>query len=154
MSADTEIAVWNTIERYFVLLQSHANAQQMLSEILTPDFQTGFLHGYMWEGVTGLRDFLHARSLFFDERHSIEQMSEPEGAADGRWTCRTRLFFFLRRLSPGAARSQEFTGLAWHTWVIQPGPSWRVAAQLVDGFAGLNDNAHALFSRPDEGLHP
>jgi hypothetical protein len=29
---------------------------------------------------------------------------------------------------------------------------WRVAAQIVDGFAELNDNAATLFGAPTEGL--
>ncbi|QGV76876.1 hypothetical protein [Streptomyces ficellus] len=152
MGAGTEATVWDTVERYFDLLQAHADAEVMLREILTPDFRTGFSDGYVWEGAGGLRDFLAARSVFFDERHTLHQMSAPERGGDGRWTCRTRLSFFLRRLDPGEAVSREFTGLAWHTWVLDEGPPWRVAAQLVDGFAGMNDNARALFSRPDEGL--
>ncbi|WP_256105909.1 nuclear transport factor 2 family protein [Streptomyces sp. ODS05-4] len=152
MSVATEAVVWDTVERYFALLQAHADAQDMLADILTPDFRTGFPDGQMWEGPDGLRAFLEARSVFFDERHTIQQMSEPVRGADGRWSCRTRLSFFLRRVTAGDAVSQEFTGLAWHTWVLEPGPSWRVAAQLVDGFADLNDNARALFARPDEGL--
>ncbi|MEU0369548.1 nuclear transport factor 2 family protein [Streptomyces sp. NPDC006283] len=152
MSVGTEAAVWDTVERYFDLLQAHAEADVMLREILTPDFRTGFTGGLTWEGPDGLRDFLAARSVFFDERHTIHQMSVPEREADGRWTCRTRLSFFLRRLSPGAAVSEEFTGLAWHTWVLEEAPSWRVAAQIVEGFAGMNENARILFSHPHEGL--
>ncbi|MFF8828176.1 hypothetical protein [Streptomyces sp. NPDC015131] len=152
MSGATEAAVWDTIERYFALLQAHAEADVMLREILTPDFRTGFTDGHLWEGPDGLREFLAARSVFFDERHTIHQLSPPERAEDGRWTCRTRLSFFLRRLPPGSAFSDEYTGLAWHTWLLDATPTWRVAAQLVDGFAGLNDNARVLFSRPQEGL--
>ncbi|OKI74486.1 hypothetical protein [Streptomyces sp. CB02414] len=153
MTVATEAVVWDTVERYFDLLQAHADADVMLAEVLTTDFRTGFPDGHVWEGPEGLREFLTTRSVFFDERHTLQQMSEPVRGADGRWTCRTRLSFFLRRLAPGAAVSEEFSGLAWHTWVLEARrPSWRVAAQLVDGFANLNDNARTLFSRPDEGL--
>jgi len=43
----------------------------------------------------------------------------------------------------------------WHTWRLRREPSedrWRVAAQIVDGFAQLNDNAATLFGAPAEGL--
>ena len=33
-----------------------------------------------------------------------------------------------------------------------PEDRWRVAAQIVDGFAQLNDNAATLFGAPAEGL--
>ena len=43
----------------------------------------------------------------------------------------------------------------WHTWRLRREPAeggWRVAAQIVDGFAELNDNAATLFGAPTEGL--
>jgi hypothetical protein len=52
--------------------------------------------------------------------------------------------------------SEEFTGQVWHTWRLRRESSdgqWRVAAQIVDGFAQLNDNAATLFGAPTEGLH-
>jgi hypothetical protein len=52
-------------------------------------------------------------------------------------------------------RSEEYTGDAFHTWMFEPdrGRSrWRVAAQLVDGFADLNGPARQLFSMPETGL--
>jgi hypothetical protein len=51
---------------------------------------------------------------------------------------------------------EEFNGQAFHTWRLRrqpPNNDWRVAAQMVDGFAMLNDNAAALFAAPTEGLH-
>ena len=48
-----------------------------------------------------------------------------------------------------------FTGQVWHTWRMRREPSedrWRIAAQIVDGFAQLNDNAATLFGAPAEGL--
>ena len=50
---------------------------------------------------------------------------------------------------------EEFNGQAFHTWRLRrqpPDSDWRVAAQMVDGFAMLNDNAAALFAAPTEGL--
>ncbi|MGW6732833.1 hypothetical protein [Streptomyces sp. NPDC055013] len=146
----------DTIERYFVALQAHASAEVMLDEVLTPDFRTGFVDGHVWEGGDGLRKFLRARSEFFDESHEIQQISDPDPLPGGRWGARTRLRFFLRRRQPAAAVSEEFTGLAFHHWEFQPGqrPSeWRVAAQMVEGFAQLNDNARALFAQPESGLN-
>lgn len=67
----------------------------------------------------------------------------------------TRLRFFLRSREPGAALSREYTGQAFHTWLlrrVRPGDQWRVAAQIADGFAQLNDNAVRLFAAPTEGL--
>ena len=51
--------------------------------------------------------------------------------------------------------SEAFTGQAFHKWLLRhepPESDWRVAAQLVEGFAMLNDNAAKLFSAPTEGL--
>ena len=61
----------------------------------------------------------------------------------------------MRRNEPGAATSEEFTGQVRHTWRLRRETSegrWRVATQIVDGFAQLNDNAAALFGAPTEGL--
>lgn len=145
----------DTIERYFVVLQGHASAEVMMDDVLTADFRTGFVDGHVWEGGDGLREFLQARSEFFDESHEIQQISDPDPLLGDRWGARTRLWFFLRRRQPGAAVSEEFTGLAFHRWEFQPGeqPSnWRVAAQMVEGFAQLNSNARALFAQPESGL--
>ena len=68
---------------------------------------------------------------------------------------KNRLRFFLRRHESPAAVSEEFTGEAFHTWRLRrqpPDSDWRVAAQMVDGFAMLNDNAAGLFAAPTEGL--
>ncbi|MFH0521377.1 hypothetical protein ACHBTE_29880 [Streptomyces sp. M41] len=145
----------DTIERYFVALQGHAPAEVMREEILTADFRTGFVDGHVWQGSDGLREFIEARSEFFDESHEVQQIDEPVALPDGRWSVRTRLWFFLRRRQPGAAVSEEFTGLAFHRWEFQPGEQryeWRVAAQMVEGFARLNANASRLFGHPEDGL--
>ncbi|GAA0674035.1 hypothetical protein GCM10010193_28560 [Kitasatospora atroaurantiaca] len=150
-----EPAVIDTIERYFDLLQAHAPLQQMYAEILTEDFETGFRGGFMWRGESGTQEFLDARSEFFDESHEITQIIHAALDADGILLARTRLSFLLRRREPGSARSEELTGDAFHLWRFRREPDgvrWRVAAQIVEGFARLNEGARTLFSAPTEGL--
>jgi hypothetical protein len=110
----------------------------------------------MWHGREGLMEFLTARSVFFDESHQLLQILEIKREADGRISARTRLRFFLRSREAGAALSEEYTGDAFHTWLFEAdggGSRWRVAAQLVDGFADLNGPARKLFSMPETGLN-
>jgi hypothetical protein len=40
-----EPSVVTAIEDYFRLLQAHASAEEMLAEVVTEDFQTGFVAG-------------------------------------------------------------------------------------------------------------
>ena len=150
-----EPMVIDTIEKYFQYLQSHATAEVMLAGILTHDFETGFVGGHMWRGHSGLVEFIESRSVFFDESHEIIQILDVAQVSESMISARTRLKFFLRRVLTGAARSEEFTGEAFHTWrfACVGASSWRVDAQLVDGFAALNENAAALFAVPSEGLH-
>ncbi|MET7621516.1 hypothetical protein [Streptomyces sp. NPDC005408] len=162
--------IWDTIERYFALLQAHVPAERMREEILTDDFRTGLVNGLMWEGEQGLRDFLEARAEFFDESHVVEQLSRPERLPSGNWRAHTRLEFFLRLRLEGSPVSDTFTGKAFHVWEFAPSrtlvdppgdePSdgvsdsgWRVASQLVEGFAALDENARRLFSQPSAGLN-
>jgi hypothetical protein len=175
--------IWDTIERYFALLQAHAPAERMREAVLTDDFRTGFVDGLIWQGEQGLRDFLDARAEFFDESHTVEQMSRPERLPDGRWRAHTRLEFFLRHRLDGSPVSDTFTGKAFHVWEFAPprepadapgdgrsaeapddapgdGRSGdgtdggrRVAAQLVEGLAALDANARRLFSQPVSGLN-
>ena len=150
-----EPAILDTIERYFELLQAHAPADQMSQQVLTADFETGFADGYHWRGPDGLAAFLADRSVFFDESHEILQLMDITQPALDTISVRTRLRFFLRRREPQAAVSEEFTGQAFHTWRLRrepPDSQWRVAAQIVDGFAMLDHNAAALFAAPAEGL--
>ena len=154
-SKTLEPIVIDTIERYFDLLQGHVSAEQMLKDLLTDDFETGFVDGFRWRGPDGLAEFLDARSVFFDESHEILQLIEVTQRDEDNIEAKTRLRFFLRRHESGAARSEEFTGQAWHTWRLRREGSdgrWRVAAQIVDGFAQLNENAATLFGATDEGL--
>ena len=51
--------------------------------------------------------------------------------------------------------SEEYTGDCFHTWrVRRVDGRWRVAAQLVERFADLNDNAERLFATPRRGSTP
>ncbi|WP_405595217.1 hypothetical protein OG741_04050 [Streptomyces sp. NBC_01410] len=163
--------IWDTIERYFALLQAHVPAERMRDEILTDDFRTGFVNGLIWQGDEGLRDFLEARAEFFDESHVVEQLSRPERLPSGRWRAHTRLEFFLRQRLEGSPVSETFTGKAFHVWEFAPMPTlvdppgeeppgdepsdsgWLVAAQLVEGFAALDENARRLFAQPSAGLN-
>ena len=154
-SAMLEPIVMETIERYFDHLQAHLPASRMLQEVMTDDFETGFADGFRWRGLNELAEFLEARSVFFDESHEVLQLMDVTRTDEGSIQARTRLRFFLRRHEPGAARSEEFTGQVWHTWRLRRDESegtWRVAAQIVDGFAQLNQNAARLFGAPTEGL--
>jgi hypothetical protein len=145
----TEPELRDTLARYFDLLQRHASADEMLAEIVTDDFETGFADGLRWCGVDGLADFLAARAGFVDERHELQEVLGLEALSDVEAEARTRLEFFLRQ--PGS--SDEFTGTVFHTWRLRStAGEWRVAAQIVDGFAHLNDNAARLFSAPEDGL--
>ncbi|MFK0239154.1 hypothetical protein [Streptomyces vinaceus] len=151
-----EPIIWETIEKYFTLLQNHSVAAEMYQLILTDDFRTGFAGGHTWQGKKGIAEFLEARSVFFDESHSVEQLAPPEPLPGGRWGTRTRLSFFLRLREDSAAWSQEFTGKAFHWWELDPAENprdWRVAAQVVEGFAELNPNAYRLFADPENGLN-
>jgi uncharacterized protein YndB with AHSA1/START domain len=145
----------DAIERYFDFLQAHASATEMIENVLTDDFETGFADGFRWRGADGLAEFLDARSMFFDESHDVLQLTNVTRADEHSIQAQTRLRFFLRRHQQGAATSEEFTGQVWHTWRLRREPSegrWRIAAQIVDGFAQLNDNAATLFGAPAEGL--
>jgi SnoaL-like domain len=141
------------LREYLDDLQRHPSAEEMMSEILTPDFETGFAGGHLWKGLDGLRDFLSQRDGFFDEHHEIKEVLDLQGVSEHEAEAKTRLQFFLRGPEGPDRPSREFTGSAFHTWRIREVEGkWRVAAQIVDGFADLNDNAKELFSTPDEGL--
>ena len=145
----------DTLGEYLGLLQRHVSAEEMMSAILTDDFETGFVGGHMWKGIDGLRDFLSQREGFFDERHELKDVLEVDPRSGDEVVTKTRLEFFLRRWEAPAPTSEEFTGWAFHTWILRRSPDeqrWRVAAQLVDGFDHLNDNAQHLFSTPEKGL--
>jgi hypothetical protein len=97
-----EPTILDAIERYFELLQGHASAQEMTERVLTDDFETGFVGGYMWRGPDGLAAFLADRSVFFDESHEILQLMDIIQPAPETISARTRLRFFLRRHEPPA----------------------------------------------------
>ena len=154
LSDDELVAV---LQHYLEILQGHPPAERMMEEILTADFQTGFVGGHLWTGIEGLRDFLSQRSPFFDERHVIQELLGRSGGGGGVGAdveAHTRLRFFLRSWEPPSPVSEEYTGDCFHTWrVREVAGRWRVAAQLVERFADMNDNAQRLFATPQEGLN-
>jgi hypothetical protein len=142
------------LQRYLAILQGHPPAEEMMQEILTDDFETGFIGGHLWRGIEGLGDFLSQRDGFFDEVHTIEELLERGESEHGEIEARTRLHFFLRRWESPSPYSEEFTGKCFHTWRVRLiDGRWRVAAQLVERFEDLNENAQRLFATPDEGLN-
>jgi putative acetyltransferase len=148
----TDDELLGVLDEYLTILAGHPGAEEMMDRILTQDFETGFVGGFLWRGLDGLRDFLSQRGGFFDERHQIKELLE-RGDRDGEARARTRLRFFLRRWESPSPVSEEFTGDCYHEWrVRQEDGRWRVAAQIVERFDDLNDNAARLFSTPDEGL--
>jgi len=150
----TEHELRTLLAEYLTLLQRHPQAEEMMAAVLTEDFETGFVDGFRWKGLDGLRDFLTQREGFFDERHHVEDVLEVEELSDDEIRARTRLEFFLRRWEPPSPTSDEFTGSCFHTWRLRRAPDrWRVSAQIVERFDDLNDNAERLFATPDEGLN-
>jgi hypothetical protein len=141
---------------YLDALQRHPSAEEMMPRIVTEDFETGFVDGFRWRGLEGLRDFLAARDGFFDERHQVRDVLALAPRSDDEVDMRTRLEFFLRRWEAPSPTSEEFTGFCVHSWILRRGPDagrWRVAAQIVERFEDLNGNAALLFATPAEGLN-
>jgi SnoaL-like domain len=150
----TETELRDLLAEYLTLLQRHPSAEEFMDEILTEDFETGFEGGFLWKGLDGLRDFLSQRVGFFDEKHTIKDVLSLEEPGDGEVHAHTRLEFFLRRWEAPSPTSDEFTGSCFHHWALRRAPDrWRVAAQFVERFDDLNNNAERLFATPDEGLN-
>jgi hypothetical protein len=149
----TDEQLVEVLQRYLTILQGHPSAEEMMGEILTEDFQTGFIGGQVWKGIDGLRDFLSQRDGFFDEKHTIKELLD-RGEEDGDVTAKTKLDFFLRSWKPPSPVSEEYTGKCIHHWrAREVDRTWRVAAQMVERFEDLNDNSKRLFATPDEGLN-
>ena len=149
----TEHELRELLAEYLTLLQRHPNAEELMSAVLTEDFETGFVDGFMWRGMDGLRDFLSQRDGFFDESHQVTDVLEMKQREDGELEAHTRLDFFLRRWEPPSPTSDEFTGSVFHLWRVRRGPDrWRVAAQIVERTDDLNDNSKRLYGTPEEGL--
>jgi hypothetical protein len=149
----TDEQLVDVLQRYLTTLQGHPSAEEMMSEILTEDFETGFVGGQVWKGLDGLRDFLGQRDGFFDEKHTIEELLDRD-ASNGDVEAHTRLRFFLRSWQAPSPVSEEYTGDCFHKWrVREVDGEWRVAAQLVERFDNLNENSERLFANPDEGLN-
>jgi SnoaL-like domain len=150
----TEQELRHVLAEYLGLLQRHPSADEMMAAVLTEDFETGFVGGKLWKGIDGLRDFLSQREGFFDERHEVKDVLQKDSPSPDEVHARTRLEFFLRRWEAPSPTSDEFTGSCFHTWRLRREPDrWRVAAQIVERFADLNDNSKRLFATPDEGLN-
>jgi hypothetical protein len=151
MDVPSDSEVRAALQAYFRVLQSNPSAEEMRRSVVTDDFRTGFAGGYMWQGPDGLRDFLAARAGFVDEQHDVDEVLERENLPTGEVRIKTRLRFSLRQPQD----DKLFTGTAFHTWLLHRDAAGklRVAAQLVDGFSDLNDNAERLFARPDQGLN-
>jgi hypothetical protein len=152
MSAQpTDDEIRAALRAYFAVLQNNPTAEEMRRSVVTDDFETGFAGGYMWQGPDGLREFLAARAGFVDEQHDVDEVLDREDLPNGEVRIKSRLEFSLRQ-PPG---DELFTGSAFHTWQLRRDNTGRlrVAAQIVDGFANLNDNAQRLFATPDAGLN-
>jgi SnoaL-like domain len=150
----TEQELRAVLAGYLGVLQRHATAENMMAEVLTDDFETGFEHGVRWRGIEGLREFLSQRDGFFDEMHTVKDVLAMERVSSGETHARTRLEFFLRRWEAPSPTSEEFTGSCFHHWRLRRAPDrWRVAAQIVERFEDLNDNSKRLFATPDQGLN-
>jgi SnoaL-like domain len=150
----TEQELRDLLAEYLGLLQRHPSAEAMMAAVLTEDFETGFVDGVRWTGLEGLRDFLSQREGFFDERHEVKDVLESDSPSPDEVHARTRLEFFLRRWEAPSPTSDEFTGSCFHTWRLRREPDrWRVAAQIVERFADLNENSKRLFATPEEGLN-
>jgi SnoaL-like domain len=141
------------LQRYLTILQRHPTAEEMMEQVLTADFETGFVGGHVWRGLDGLRAFLSQREGFFDEEHAIEELLERR-ESNSAIEAHTRLRFFLRRWEAPSPLSEEFTGKCFHAWrVRQVNGEWRVAAQMVERFDDLNANSRRLFATPEKGLN-
>jgi hypothetical protein len=150
----TETELRDVLTEYLTMLQRHPSAEEFMRAVLTADFETGFEGGFQWQGLDGLRDFLSQREGFFDEKHTLMEVLALDEPSEGEVRARTRLEFFLRRWEPPSPTSDEFTGSCFHHWRVRREPDrWRVAAQIVERFDDLNDNAARLFATPDEGLN-
>jgi SnoaL-like protein len=141
------------LQDYLRALQEHPSAEEMMKRVVTADFETGFIGGQVWRGLDGLREFLSQREGFFDEEHVIEELLQRCDEGDAI-DAHTRLRFFLRRWEAPSPHSEEFTGRCLHTWRIHAvDGEWRVAAQMVERFQDLNENAQRLFATPESGLN-
>jgi hypothetical protein len=147
--SDSEVRA--ALQAYFRVLQSNPTAEEMRRSVVTDDFETGFAGGYKWQGPDGLHEFLAARAGFVDEQHDVDEVLEREDLPTGEVRIKTRLRFSLRQPQD----DKLFSGTAFHTWLLRRDAAGklRVAAQIVDGFSDLNDNAERLFATPDQGLN-
>ena len=150
----TETQLRELLAEYLTILQGHPSAEEIMEAVLTEDFETGFMGGVVWKGLDGLRDFLSQRDGFFDEKHTITEvfaLTAPRTARCTRVPGSSSSCGGGRRLPPPATSSPA---RAFTPGVLRRMPDrWRVAAQIVERFDNLNDNAERLFATPDEGLN-
>ena len=79
----TENELREHLAEYLTMLQSHPSAEEMMAAVLTDDFETGFVDGFTWKGIDGLRDFLSQRDGFFDESHQVKDVLDmSDGPVD------------------------------------------------------------------------
>lgn len=144
----TEWEARAALEEYLALLQCHV-AAELMSIVVTADFQTGFENGFRWRGIEGLRVLMSQRAGFFDQRHTITEVLSLSQSASGDAQARTRLEFFLRRWYAPGTTSEELAGSCLHRWRLRRERGrWRVAAQIVQRLEDLNDNARRLIPGP------
>jgi hypothetical protein len=129
-----EPTILDAIERYFELLQGHASAQEMTQRVLTDDFETGFVGGYMWRGPDGLAAFLADRSVFFDESHEILQLMDITRPAPETISARTRLRFFAPAARAAGRRQRGVHRPGFpHLATAPPTGRQRLAGGRTDG---------------------
>lgn len=151
----TEIEIRSTLAEHLTLLQTHPTAEQMMTAVVTDDFEVGFRAGRRWCGLDGLRDYLARREGFFDQLYEVKDVITVRELFDGETEIETRVEFFLRRWTAPAPFSDEFTGWCFDSWRLRPsddGTEFRVAAKIAERFEHLNDNATRLLAISGEGL--
>jgi hypothetical protein len=142
-------AIYAAIETYLTTIAQHPTAEDMMRRVLTDDFRTGVRGGQMWLGVEGLREHLAERTEFFDQSSQLTAVLSMTPCPNGDVEVTTRLDFFARRWRSPSPVSEEFTGTVFHTWTIRRiDDNLRISALIIDGFAGLNDNARRLIASP------
>ena len=132
MAALTDDELVAVLSEYLTILQAHRPAEVMMDLVVTPDFETGFVGGFVWQGLDGLQEFLSQRAGFFDERHEIDKLLERhdgENAVEARRGCTSSCAAGRRprpsarssraRASTPGASDMKATAGAW------PPSSWR-----------------------------
>jgi hypothetical protein len=153
-SSLTDDQLGGVLQRYLTILQGHPSAGEMMNEILTEDFETGFIGGQVWTGIDGLRDFLSQRAGFFDEKHTIEKLLE-RGEEERDLTAETKLNFFLRSWKAPSPVSEEYSGEMPSPLAGARGRG-RLASRGSDGrtLRGSERQFEAALRHPRRGAQP